>query len=108
MQSGSDISQLTTVYCIYKIVHPCSINVEFMLLYIYLKLCEVLNNLKTFFNNSIWWLEFILFFLNTLMTNHFFPYNGPIFCYIVCCCLIWFYFLLVFQRILTALYTNYN
>jgi hypothetical protein len=58
MQSGSDISQMTTVYYIYiyiyKTVHPCSINAEFMLLYIYLKLCEVLNNLKTFFKNFIW------------------------------------------------------
>lgn len=53
MQSGSDISQLTTVYYIYKIVHPCSINVVFMLLYIYLKLCEALNNLETFFKNFI-------------------------------------------------------
>jgi len=72
MQSGSDISQLTTVYYIYKIVHPCSINVVFMLLYIYLKLCEALNNLETFFKNFIWWLEFLLlFFLSTLITNQF-------------------------------------
>lgn len=51
MHSGSDISQLTTVYYIYiyKTVHPYSINVEFMLLYIYLKLCDVLNNIETFF-----------------------------------------------------------
>jgi len=59
MQFGSDISQLTTVHYVYKIVHPCSINVEFMLLYIYWKLCEILNNLKTFFKNFIWWLEFL-------------------------------------------------